>query len=205
MIPNRVVAIGSSSLFGVGDSDGGGFIGRLKKWHEGIDIRNSVYNLGIPGDTTTGMLKRFSEVSIRKPNLILISSGLNDTRRIGKKNAPNTTPLPAFRNNIKALISEAREIADLVFISVYPIDEERTAPLTYWKKEYYYLFNDAKEYEAATKEICKQSNIAYVDNFSEWMAGDYKNWLFEDGLHANAQGHEKIFQGLKQRLEAMTI
>ncbi len=200
MIPHRIVAIGSSSLFGVGDPDGGGFIGRLKKWHENKDIRNSVYNLGIPGDTTTGMLTRFAEVLIRKPNLILISSGLNDTRRIGKKDAPSTTSLPSFRNNIKTLIDQAREMADLVFIGVYPIDEVRTAPLSYWKKDYYYLLEDARMYEAATKEVCKSSNVTYVDNFSEWMAEDYTKLLFDDGLHANSNGHERIFQSLRTHL-----
>ena len=38
------------------------------------------------------------------------------------------------------------------------------------------------------KDICKENNIPYLDIFGLLDSGD-----FEDGLHPNTNGHEKIF------------
>ena len=93
MISTRIVAIGASSLFGRIDPEEGGFIGRLKKWHETQAAQNIVFNLGVPGETSSDILKRFSqEVGVRRPDLILISVGLNDTKRKGSKEAGNPPP-----------------------------------------------------------------------------------------------------------------
>lgn len=202
MLPHKIVAIGSSSLAGVGDPQGGGFMGRLKKWHESNNFGNLLYNLGISGDTTTGMLKRLtSEASLRKPDLIIIASGLNDTRRIGKKDAPVTTPKDEFRNNITSLIKKGESLCDVVFVSVYPIDDTKTTPLAYWKKDYYYFMDIATEYAAIAKNVCNKENIPYFDVFNKWLETDYKKWLADDGLHANAEGHTRIYEELKNFLK----
>lgn len=201
MLPHKVVAIGSSSLAGVGDPKGSGFIGRLKNWHESNDFRNILYNLGISGDTTTGMLKRLlPEASLRKPELIIIASGLNDTKRVGKIDAPVTTLEEIFKSNITRLITQAKSLCDVVFISVYPINDAKTAPLSYWKKNIYYLMKDAIKYTALAKDICLRQHIPYLDVFNKWLQKDYKNWLAEDGLHANSSGHKKIYEDLKNFL-----
>ena len=202
MLPQRIVAIGSSSLFGLVDPQGGGYIGRLKTWHENQNINNKVYNLGISGDTTTGMLKRFPpEVSIRKPNLILITSGLNDTRKIGGKSKPPTTPVEQFKKNIETLIKKGKTLTDVVFISVFPIDDKKTSPLLYWNHDdYFYCMTDAIKYAKIVNSICETERVPYLDIFNEWLHQDYKQWLFEDGLHANAVGHEKIYKSLKSFL-----
>lgn len=201
MLPHKIVAFGSSSLAGVGDPENGGFMRRLKKWHEANDFRNLLYNLGISGDTTTQMVKRIKEEAIlRKPGLIIIASGLNDTRRVGSKDAPKATSITDFKKNINELIKVGKNICDVVFISVYPIDDSKTAPLLYWSKDYYYFNSSASEYSQYVKEICKNEKIPYCDVFDEWMQWDYKKWLKEDGLHANAVGHERIYTVLKDFL-----
>ncbi|MBI4097299.1 MAG: hypothetical protein HY428_02700 [Candidatus Levybacteria bacterium] len=88
-----------------------------------------------------------------------------------------------------------------LFGGVYPIDESKTAPLTYWKKGYFYLMNDATELENSVKDVCKSENVPYFDIWSEWMKEDYRQWLFEDGLHANAVGHQRIFDKLRDFLD----
>ena len=83
MLPHRIVAFGASSIHGVGDPEGGGFVGRLRAWHESQHEKNLVFNLGVPGDMTAGMLTRFiPEVKFRSPDLILFYFGLNDVRRM---------------------------------------------------------------------------------------------------------------------------
>lgn len=202
MLPHRIVAFGSSSLAGVGDPENGGFMGRLKKWHESNDHKNLLYNLGIGGDTTGGMVKRIlPEAVLRKPGLILIASGLNDTHRIGKNDAPCPTSPDDFKKNIRLLIKQGKTLGDVAFIGVYPIDETRTAPLTYWKKDIYFFLKDAIEYEQYVKDICQNQNVPYCDVFNKWLKEDYKKWLHEDGLHANATGHERIYKELKSFLQ----
>jgi len=51
MLPKKIVALGASDFFGMGDPKEGGFIGRFKKWHEVQDRNHFVYNLGIRADT----------------------------------------------------------------------------------------------------------------------------------------------------------
>lgn len=199
MIPKRIVAIGSSSLYGRVDPEGGGYIGRLRKWHESNGVHNAVFNLGIGGDTTADMLKRLiPEASVRRPDLILLTTGLNDTRRTGQKNAAVTTTLPQFRTNVQKLIKTVKTLSPVVVISVYPIDDTHTQPLI--ETNFFYLMTDATQYEQATRDICHEKNIAYLNIWDVWMKEDYKRWLFEDGLHANALGHQQIFEDLKKFL-----
>ena len=63
-----------------------------------------------------------------------------------------------------------------------------------------YLLSDAIAYTNAVKEICENNKVAYLDIFNEWLQKDYKQWLFNDGLHANSIGHTIIFEELKSFL-----
>jgi len=51
MIPRRIVVIGGSTVHGQGDPERGGFVSRLRQWHETSNVEsNRVFNLGIGGD-----------------------------------------------------------------------------------------------------------------------------------------------------------
>ena len=206
MIPQRIVAFGGSNLFGLIDPKGGGFIGRLKTYHEGQDVHNMVFNLGISGETTTDILKRLlPEAAIRKPDLIIIAIGLNDTKRIGGKTGEITTPKEQFEDNIKMLIKQAQSLSRVILLSHFPPVEEKTAPLTYWNKSYYYLKNDAIKYMQIVKEICDKEKIPYLDIFNKWIKKDYSHLLFIDGIHANEKGHSVIFEDLKAFLKQLIV
>jgi len=202
MIPKKIVAIGASSCEGKVDFEGNGFVGRLKTWHEGFDVHNhQVYNLGIPGDSTTGILKRIiSEVSVRKPGLILIQLGINDTRREGSASAPCETSLTKFRANLTELIKKAKSLAEVIFVSVYPIDDSKTTPAS-WRPIYYFS-RDAEKYAQAMKDVCRELKVPYIDIFNQWLKTNYKEkYLYKDGLHANSNGHKYIFEQVKSFLE----
>jgi len=51
-------------------------------------------------------------------------------------------------------------------------------------------------YNNKIKEICEKNNLRYID-LSDLM----ENSDFEDGLHPNSKGHEKIFQKIKEFLD----
>lgn len=198
MIPRRILAFGASSVFGRVDPEGGGYIGRLKTWHEKNSRNHAVFNLGIGGDTTIDLLSRFlpeATAKNRNPNLIIFSIGHNDSRRIGSKNNPNSTELSLFKENIQELLKQAHSLCDVVFVGIHPIDDGKTQPLV--GHDFCYLLDDAKSYSYAAKEICEEMGVPYLDIFNKFINKDYKNYLYEDGLHFNSEGHEKVFQELK--------
>ncbi len=202
MLPKRIVAIGASDFFGIGDPEEGGFIGRFKTWHETQNKDHVVYNLGIRGETTTQMLKRLTSESVpRKPDLLILTAGSNDIRRIGSKNAPVKTPINKFRENIREMIHQGTKMADVIFISTHPFDESKTAPFLYWNPKNYYLRADIIHYEREVKSICKEEQIPYLDIFNQWIDRDYSLFLHEDGQHANAMGHIMIAEELKKFLK----
>ena len=83
-----IIAFGDSITFGRFDKSRGGWVSRLKKYYEDQDIYHAVYNLGIPGDNSKGLLRRIDiECSSRAiyfwesdEHLILIAIGINDLR-----------------------------------------------------------------------------------------------------------------------------
>lgn len=118
MLPQRIVAFGGSNLFGFFDPQGGGFIGRLKTYHESKNLDNMVFNLGISGETSTGMLKRLlPEAIVRKPDLIIVATGVNDARRLGSKTEKITTLLAHFKKNVQKIINQAKSLSDVIFLS----------------------------------------------------------------------------------------
>lgn len=201
MIPERIVVIGASSVQGRVDPKGGGWVGQLRKWHESNARHNAVYNLGIGGNTTRDLLKRLKpECKVRNPDLIIFSLGLNDSRRVGSKTGPNDVSKNQFQMNLTKLIGIAKKMAEVIFISNYPIDDHKTTPIP-WAPKYFYLLKDAEQYGNLTKKIILSRNIPYLDIWSEWFKKDYKKLLHKDGLHANSKGHRAIFLSVKKFLE----
>ena len=197
MIPKTIVAIGASSVFGKIDPEGG-FIGRFKTWHEFIDLEeNSVYNLGIPGDTTTGMIKRASlEIAIREPDLVIFSLGSNDTARNGSKDGKITTNINGFKKNVKELIYISNKLAKkTIFVGSYPINDTLTKPFKGTDK--YYSMKDLSLYISETKKICLDMGVPYLDIFNLFLAENYKDYIYTDGLHCNDKGHDRICTELR--------
>jgi lysophospholipase L1-like esterase len=196
----RIVAFGASTCEGKVDVEYGGFVSRLRTWMESIRPYNAVYNLGISGNITEQLLARIEQEAIpRKPDLIILQCGLNDFMRKGQIDAPTQSSLDQLTSNIKAIITKAKTISDVLLVSVFPIDESKTTP--FHNKDWYYTLADAQIHANLTKAISIEKEIPYIDIFSEFSKVDYKkHLLFTDGLHANAKGHELIFNQIKDYL-----
>jgi lysophospholipase L1-like esterase len=199
MFPKRIIVIGASSAEGQYDPEHGGWAGLLYRWHEGANQRHHVYNLGISGDNSSGMAQRLTaECKIRKPHLIICQVGANDSMREGSETNPTATSLEAFEQNIRTIIAEAKSLADVMFISIFPIDEAKTQPV-FWG-EFYYSLKDIKAYTDKTKQVCEELNVPYIDIFNKWISMDYAPYLHSDGLHANSAGHQFIFEQLRTKI-----
>ena len=201
-----ILCFGDSITFGRGEIPNKSWCGRLKDYFEVKGNHNGVYNLGVPGHTSTDLLKRFDSeaegrIRIKRPSdqyLILIAIGTNDCKFDGKpeNNTPRTTD-DQFRKNIKELIIKAKSYqTKLAFIGLPPVDESRTLPYeeTWFKSERVKLFNDI------IKELCEENNILFFDIFDIMIKENYPK-LLDDGLHPNAAGYDFMFKKIKEFLE----
>jgi acyl-CoA thioesterase I len=198
--PRRIVAIGASTCEGKVDPAHGGYVGQLRQWLEQQDDRTHVFNLGIAGDTSSGVLQRLPvEIPPRRPEVIIFQFGSNDAARQGGRLAPITTSLAQFRDNLRSILTTAKDLAPhVVFLSVCPPDP-LIAQETPWGASFF--LEDAKQYTAVTAELCRQLNIDYLDAFNEWLSGDYRHLLHHDGVHPNTEGHRELFKMVKKWFE----
>ncbi len=160
-----------------------------------------VHNLSIPGETSSGVIKRFSiEAEARcKKNYpddrssIIFAVGLNDAKCFNSKNNPLTKEKD-FRNNIKLLIKNAKKYTGhIIFVGLTPVDEQKTAPLD----NAYFLNEKIRTYEKIIGEECEKKNVYFLSIIEEWLKFDYLNLLSQDGIHPNEKGHQKIFKKIK--------
>jgi lysophospholipase L1-like esterase len=113
-----ILLFGSSIPYGLKDYSNGGWGTKLRilvdstypKDATGKD--NLLYNLGISGDTTTGVTKRFkseTEVRMRKDveTVVLFSIGGNDAGYYKDKNE-FVVPLDLFEANYRSILNEAK-------------------------------------------------------------------------------------------------
>ncbi len=186
------------------DPEGGGCIGRLKTWHERQHPKNRVYNLSIPGDTTTGILQRLqTEAAIRKPHLILIQPGTNGAQHRHSLRNPCRTPLEQFTDNIRSIIRTAQSLADVALIGVHRIDDTKTQPFSYWHKDVYYNMDDILHYAERTRSVCAEVDVPYLDLLPLWTQDTMDTFLFADGQHPNVHGHQRMFASLRTFLEQL--
>lgn len=202
MLPKKIVCIGASSCEGKVDMDGQGFVGRLRKWRESENQHNSVYNLGISGDMSEDIIRRLkTESPPRKPNLIVVQCGLNDFIRDHNRNNPTRKTLQQIEVNVRTIIQDAKRMTDVLYVGTYPIDETKTTPCSWM--DINYLADDARHCADISKKVTTEMNVPYVDVYNAFIKEDYKKLLHTDGLHANSQGHQRIFEMIKDKLLEM--
>lgn len=199
-----ILCFGDSITFGRGEAPSKGWVGRLKEYFGAKDVYNGVYNLGIPGDTSTGLLQRFdaeakSRVKVKREGdkfLILVAIGTNDCKFDSEGSNPRTA-LEQFKENIKELVKKAGSYqAEIAFIGLTPVDESKTWPYedTWFNNDRVKLFNDS------IKEVCKTNGLTFLDLFEKMKKEEYKS-LLSDGLHPNPEGYNFMFENVKGFLE----
>lgn len=191
-----ICIFGDSTAWGAWDLEKGGWVNRLWFYlakREGDDYVE-IYNCSVSGGTTETILARFeSEAKIREVDALIFQSGGNDAYLKGK-NGPNQISLDKFRDNLEEIIKRARKITkNIIFIGCENVDESKTTPVSW--QDIYYVNAEIKKYDEALKSVCEKHNIPIIDIF-----GLFNNEDFDDGLHPNAVGHEKIFVQVKDFL-----
>jgi len=185
----NICIFGDSIAWGANDYEKGGWVERLKSYCLKNKEDVHVYNLGISGDDTDGLFKRFElEAAARDPNLIIFAIGINDSHYIENKDN-NKVSLNAFEKNISKLAEIAQKFTDkIIFIGLTRVDETKMMP-TPWDAGSYYDNQSIEKYDAIVKEFCEKNGLNYIS-----MKGVTETADLEDGLHPNSKGHEKMFR-----------
>jgi len=191
---------GDSIIYGEYDGILGGWVDLLKRYCHARYNENAkevnVFNLGIGGETTEGLLKRFDvESNARKSpieNLIFISYGANDLAM--RENRQAVSP-KKFKENLQTAISKAKETTDNVFlISILPISKQIDGITVSSGK--LRTNENVIVYNELIAEIASKTKTEYIDLHSIFLE-DKENLISKDGVHPNEKGYELISEFVK--------
>jgi len=200
-LTKQLIVIGDSSVYGWGDNEGGGWCERLRKdWSSNI-TNPIIYQLGVRGDGIEKVSLRWEkewlsrgETRRNTPKGILLSVGLNDTATIGHKDGRHQLEIDGFEYGFERLINKMKSEADVFVIGLSPVDEKRMpfAECLWYSNEF------CSSYEKRMEAVCVNQNIPFLATYRE-MSIDKRidNWLSDDGIHLNSEGHFWIYQRLK--------
>lgn len=182
-----ICVFGDSTAWGAWDLEKGGWVNRL--WlHIGkknLDVE--LYNLSISGGTTETILDRFeSETAIREGDILVFQTGGNDAAYEHAGGNHQIHP-DQFRKNLEEIIRKAKRTTnEVVFIGFKNCDEIKTTPVSWC--DFHYTNEAIEKYNKIMQAVCKENEVLFLDIFNILDTTD-----FTDGLHPNANGHEKIF------------
>lgn len=154
-----------------------------------------IYNRGIAGDQTTGVLKRLPNVIAIQPKKVFLQIGTND---LG-----HHKPLKQVTQKVITIIETLQKEVpgvEIIVISLYPVSHHKM-----WLSPLIAGVRSNKRIREVNKEIkayCEEHDLIYVDLFS--LLIDEKGRLAKDytleGLHISARGYDVISKTLKPLL-----
>lgn len=199
-----IAIFGDSITFGTGDSPHRqGWAGRLKKYFESKNKLNVLYNLGVPGNTTTREIAKRIDIEcfFRKPKrhnddrfAVIVAIGINDVKAIGNKNNFQVKE-KEFGANIKRIIRKLKKYTnEIYFLGLIPVDESIN-PLG----NNYFINKNINQYNQILINECYNEGVVFIDLFSK-IYPKKNNAIFSDGLHPNSKGYEYIYKIVKKEL-----
>lgn len=199
MTPAIILFFGDSIVVGTGDTEGSGWPGRIvaaaRKNGSGI----VAYNLGINGDTATGIAARWSdEYRLRCPDGLaaatVFSFGLNDATR--EEDGTIRVECGASVQAAAGIIEPAKRLGPVLWIGPTPIDEatqpyrSSTGLLRTKNNALTAEYNDAYRLAAA------QVSVPYLDLYSGLSADPAWLELLVDGIHPGGSGYDRLAEDI---------
>ena len=203
----HILVFGASTTYGAWDSEGG-WVARLRKFLDEKTISSNykreglIYNLGVSGDKTEDVLKRFeSETKARLGQsneiILIFHVGINDTIFNEKLNATEVSP-EQFSKNFKLLIDKAKKYSKkIILVSYMPVDK-RVDPIP-WAAGRSYKNEFVGEFDRVMASVSKNEGVHFIEVFKRFIDTDYSK-LLADGVHMNDEGHKKLYELVKDYL-----
>jgi lysophospholipase L1-like esterase len=209
----RVLVFGDSITQGFWDTEGG-WAQRLRQYYDNRQLENlrnrdepSIFNLGISGDITKGLLLRVeNEIIARKwrwPHeeiTLIFAIGINDSASMDGKEVSSP---PNYRKELTELLEKSKKFTNrIIFVGLTPVEEDKVNYRTGKFKE----FTNSRivEFDNALNNFCKENDLLYVPTYEEFRSQlKENNELLPDGLHPNNDGHELIFKLVQPKLDKL--
>jgi sialidase-1 len=168
----------------------------------------SVYNSGVPSNTTVQARKRLQEDVLRhKPRIVVMQFGINDSAVDVWKKPPTTEPrvsLSAFIDNCRAMITEAQQQGTKVIVmTTNPLRWTSKLRELYGKTPYNADAEDGFEslnltrYNDALRKLAAELKVPLVDVHNAYPAFAVKHKttidaMLTDGMHPGELGHQLV-------------
>jgi lysophospholipase L1-like esterase len=199
-VPRKLIVMGDSGAYGWGDPDHGGWCERLRRHWMGLPDGPVIYNLGVRGDGLERVAARLGpevgargELRRQRPQGILLSVGLNDTARVGRRDGRPQLAPEAFLFGLQQLLREAQELAPVLVLGLSPVLEEAMP----FAEVLWYSLEAVRHYEALLEEACLEADVPFLPLLGHFLADPrWGQCLEPDGIHLNAEGHRRIHQAL---------
>jgi len=174
-------SFGASTAEGSKDTEGG-FVARLHRFLRDTDGGIAI-NHGIGGDTTDMMISRLpgviEDMKSRTNPLALVTLGINDVPRLVDEKPEIRVPLDRHSGSLEKILAATAEIGDVIYLSQYPVDYVARS-----------LDPDVtRRYVSLGNEIARGVGVDVIEIFQMITPGMFDEFIFEDGLHFNNQGH----------------
>jgi len=177
--PSVILVFGDSLLAGYGLPQGKGWVDLLQKKlvDGGFDYR--VVNASISGETSLGGRNRFAAaLATHKPQIVILELGSNDGLR--------GQPLPDLRDNLVAMIQEARRTRAQVVLTGMRIPPNYGPDYT-------------KKFQAVFTEVARAERVPLVPFLLEGFASQ-REMFQSDGIHPNEQAQRLILANVWELL-----
>jgi len=206
----KILCFGDSITLGEKDLEQGGWADRLKKdyFAQFVDSQTqkiTLYNLGIAGETTDGLVRRF-DIELRARNIknqkliVVFAYGANDI--VIHKNK-NIVPESYYINNLKHCIESAKTFkADILLLNLLPIAGSIEGTVNQHGKLRF--DHDIQAYNFIIKKLSHEMNCEYLDLYASFAENNKEQYLSSDGVHPNSKGHKLLYQEIKQKLSTLT-
>ncbi len=210
----RILVFGDSITQGYWDAEAGGWVQRLRRHYDQQALQNlagdyaTVFNLGISGDTTAGLVKRMPyEIEARRyPDeefVIVISIGMNDAVT---RNGEAVLTLEEYREGLEMLYGTASQYSErILFVGMNPVDDKLCNPWIYSTSGKSWSNQRILQLEGEMRKFCIEKNCPQVQVFETFQAENEKQSLLADGLHPNGYGHELIAGLVKPELDKVLL
>ena len=197
----KIVSIGDSLTFGVGDStERGGYIPYLQEQLEAEKgIKEAVFsNYGVRGNRTVELLGQLHRKEVREAikgsDMVIITTGGNDVMKVVKENLSGlmledfAKEKEQYEKNFRSIISTIREINEDTIICVIGL-----------YNPFYEYFSDIKEMDMILEEwndisrkVLQEYEYAYFVNISDIFQESEEDLLYTDYFHPNDIGYQLI-------------
>ena len=158
-----------------------------------------MYNLGIPGETTMGLVQRFeSETKARVrakygSMIFLISYGTNDAATL-EASSEHVISIEHYESNLREVLEKARSLTNRVaLLASPPVIEGKPNPNSKNR-----LNGDIEEYNNLLVRLADEYGTELLDLYGEFNKQGSVKLFTEDGVHPNDLGHTVIFDIVKE-------